>query len=121
GRTTTRDEHAEEQDALRCEEALQDHWERQVAAPADQRAPLPRAQAEPPHPPPGPGPGRRPRRRQEDQEAARQVTPPPTEGEKTWHASSGRSTPRRSAAPPWTAPPATGASVRGCTARPRSR
>ena len=39
----------------------------------------------------------------------------------TWHASSGRSTPRRSAVPSWRPPAATAASAPGCTARPRSR
>src|SRR5699024_9026220 len=77
-RATTRTEtNAEEQDELRCQEAVPGHRVREGHAPAGPpRAQVPGAQRAS-----GRSPrerrGGRPRRPEEDQEAARQVTPAP--------------------------------------------
>src|SRR5690625_6406636 len=87
---------AEEQDELRCQEAVPGHRVREGHAPAGPpRAQVPGAQRPP---------GRPARERREGvqgrseagQETARQVTPNPNTRSKTWHASSGLCTASRS-------------------------
>ena len=120
--------HAEEQDAQRCEEALQVTGTGKVMR---ERANAPPARAQAVHADASPQargrawPRADVRRRSRSCSASSPLAPRPPgsslNGVNQWHASSGRSTPRRSAASSSSGPAATAVSAPGCTARPRSR